>query len=203
MLISFVSICSSRFSRAETSFMRLLFLLLIATPAVGAEHTVRFTAPAYFLPPVKNVVVTKAGDPGPGQPKHAAVASVAKLTETAKVTTDGPFDVWLVPADGLPVKAVAGLTVKESTEVKLNDHLGVIRIRGDDQPRGKLLVTPHQDPGPEGKGHTVVQTAGDSRAELAVPPGDYAVWIIPASGARARRIAEKIRVQAGKTATVE
>jgi hypothetical protein len=183
--------------------MRFLLPLLIATPIVAADRTVRFTSPAHFLPPVKSVVLTKAGDPGPGQPKHAFMASVAKLTEEAKVTTDGPFDVWLVPADGLPIKAVAGLTVKESTEVKLNDHLGMIRVRGDDQPRGKLLVTPHQDPGPEGKGHTVIQTAGDTRAELAVPPGDYAVWVVPANGARARRIADKLRVQAGKTATVD
>ena len=109
----------------------------------------------------------------------------------------------VIPTDGLPIKAVTGLTVKDATEVKLNDHLGVIRVRGDDQPRGKLLVTPHQDPGPEGKGHTVLQTAGDTRAELAVPPGDYAVWVVPANGARARRIADKVRVQAGKTATVE
>jgi hypothetical protein len=183
--------------------MRLLLLLLLATPAVAADRTIRFSSPAYFLPPVKSVVVTKAGDPGPGQPKHAAISSVAKLSEEAKLTTDGPFDVWLVPADGLPIKAVAGLTVKESTAVKLNDHLGVIRVRGGDQPRGKLLVTPHQDPGPEGKGHTVIQTAGDTRAELAVPPGDYAVWVVPATGARSRRIADKVRVQAGKTATVE
>jgi hypothetical protein len=183
--------------------MRLLLPLLIASPLTAADPAVRFTAPAYFLPPLKNVVVTKAGEPGPGQPKHAAIASVAKLSEEAKLPTDGPFDVWLVPTDGLPIKAVAGLTVKESTEVKLNEYLGVIRVRGGDQPRGKLLVTPHQDPGPEGKGHTVIQTAGDTRAELAVPPGDYAVWVVPATGARARRIADKVRVQAGKTATVE
>jgi hypothetical protein len=179
-----------------------LFLLTVS-PVAAADPAVRFTSPMYFLPPVKSVVVTKAGEPGPGQPKHTAVVTVAKLKDEARLPGSGPFDAWLVPADGLPVKAVAGLTVKESTEVKLNDYLGVIRVRGDDQPRGKLLVTPHQDPGPEGKGHTVVQTAGDTRAELAVPPGDYAVWVLPASGARARRIADKVRVQAGKTATVE
>ncbi|HVK10740.1 MAG TPA: hypothetical protein VM597_18375 [Gemmataceae bacterium] len=183
--------------------MRLLLILLIASPLTAADHAVRFTAPAYFLPPFKTIVVTKAGEPGPGQPKHAAIASNSKLNQEVRLTTDGPFDVWLVPTDGLPVKAVAGLTAKESTEVKLNDHLGVIRVRSADQPRGKLLVTPHQDPGPEGKGHTVIQSASDTRAELAVPPGDYAVWVVPATGARARRIADKVRVQAGKTATVE
>jgi hypothetical protein len=38
---------------------------------------------------------------------------------------------------------------------------------------------------------------------MAVPPGDYAVWVVPESGARARRVVDKIRVLAGKTATAD
>lgn len=186
--------------------MRLSALILLALPAAGfaADRTVRFSSPLYFLPPVKAVVVTKAGEPGPDQPKHAAVASVASLKDEARLPGDGPFDVWLVPKDGKPVKAVAGWKAKDgSNEVKLNDHLGVINFRGEGQPRGSLLVTSYDDPGPELKGHTVVQTAGDTRAEIVVPPGDYAVWVVPATGARARRVADKVRVLAGKTATVD
>lgn len=184
--------------------MRLAVLLLFATPVTAADHKVRFSSPMYFLPPAKAVVLTKAGDPGPGQPKHEAVATAATLQDDVRVSGDGPFDVWFVPKDGRPVKAVAGLKLKDAnTEVKLNDHLGVIQFRGEGQPRGTLIVTPYDDPGPELKGHIVVQTAGDTRADMAVPPGDYAIWVIPQSGARARRAVDKVRVLAGKTATAD
>jgi hypothetical protein len=112
--------------------------------------------------------------------------------------------VWFVPRDGIPIKVLAAFKAKDGgNEVRLNEHLGVIAFRGEGQPRGTLLVTAYDDPGPEGKGHFVVQTAADTRAELAVPPGDYAVWIVHASGARARRAVDKIRVHAGKTATAD
>ena len=42
--------------------MRYLFPLLLAAPAVAADHAVRFTAPAYFLPPVKSLIVTSTAN---------------------------------------------------------------------------------------------------------------------------------------------
>jgi hypothetical protein len=184
--------------------MRFAILILIASPLAAAEHTVRFSAPMYFLPPAKAIVLTKAGDPGPGRPKHEAVATAATLKDELKIAGEGPFDVWFVPKDGKPVRAMAGLNLQDGTkEIKLNDHLGVIQFRGDGQPRGTLIVTAYDDPGPEGKGHAVIQTAGDTRAEMVVLPGDYAVWVVPENGARARRAVDKIRVHAGKTATAD
>lgn len=171
---------------------------------VAADRNVRFTSPMYFLPPAKAVVITKANEPGPGAPKHIAVTSVATLKDEAKLPGDGPFDIWFVPKDGKPIKAIAGWKPKDgANEVKLNEHLGVISFRGDGQARGSLIVTTYDDEGPETKKHVVIQTANDTRAEMAVPPGDYAVWVVPESGARARRVVDKIRVLAGKTATAE
>jgi hypothetical protein len=184
--------------------LALAVALAIALPGRAADHTVRLSSSMYFLPPVKAVVITKAGDPGPGQAKHEAIATAPKLGDEVKLTGDGPFDLWFVPKDGKPVKAVAGWKPADGpNEVKLNDHLGVIQFRGDGQPRGTLLVTPYYDPGPEAKGHTVVQTASGTRAELAVPPGDYAIWLVPESGARPRRVVDKVRVHAGKTASAD
>jgi hypothetical protein len=48
-----------------------------------------------------------------------------------------------------------------------------------------------------------VQTASDTRAEMALPPGDYAIWVVPETGARPRRVVDKIRVHPGKTATAD
>ena len=186
--------------------MRFSLLLLTLWPAIAcaAERTVKFSAPMYFLSPMKAIVLTRAGEPGPGEAKHKAVATVAALNEEMKLDGDGPFDVWFVPTDGKPIKAVAGLKPGAGqTAVKLNDHLGVIRFKGDGQPRGKLIVTAYDDPGPEEKKHVVVQTAADVRAEMVVGPGDYAVWVVPDSGARPRRVVDKVRVLAGKTAEAE
>jgi hypothetical protein len=186
--------------------MRYALCAMLALPLVGlaAERTIRFTSPMYFLPPAKAIVITKAGEPGPGTAEHEAIASIAALKEEAKLPGEGPFDVWFVPKDGKGIKAVAGWKAKDgANEIKLNDHIGVINFRGDGQPRGTLLVTPHDDEGPETKKHVVIQTAGDTRAEMAVPPGDYAIWVVPETGARARKVVDKIRVLAGKTATAD
>ena len=187
--------------------MRLAVVLLTLTPlaTIAGERTVRFTAPMYFLPPTKAIVRERT-------PAHRVQASRStrrllpsqRSRTTPSFPSEGPFDIWFVPKDGKPIKAVAGYKAKDGVnDVKLNDYLGVISFRGDGQPRGTLLVTAFDDPGPEGKGHVVVQTASDTRAEMAVVPGDYAVWVVPASGARARRVVDKIRVHAGKTATVD
>jgi hypothetical protein len=184
--------------------MRIVLLLLCATPAFAADRTVAFSSPMYFLPPVKEIVFTKAGEPGPGAPKHVPISTATTLKDAPKLTAEGPYDIWFVPRDGKPIKAVAGFKTKEGeNEVKLNDYLGVISFRGEGQPRGTLIVTPYDDEGPETKKHVVIQAAGDTRAEMAVLPGDYAVWVVPQSGARARKVVDKIRVQAGKTATAD
>lgn len=185
--------------------MRIAFLTLLVVNAVSfaAEFNVKLSSPMYFFPPVKAVVLTAAGSPGPGEKNHVALAESSKLNGEFKVKTEGPADVWIVPKDGRALKAVSGLKLADKAEIKLSDHLGVIRCKGDALPRGKLIVTDHQDRGPEDKKHTAIQWAGDSRTEMIVPPGDYAVWITPDTGARTRRISEKIRVLPGRTADVE
>jgi hypothetical protein len=184
--------------------MRLILLLLCATPAFAADRIVTFSSPMYFLPPVKEIIFTKAGTPAPGSLKYEPLYSVPDLTNRPKVANEGPYDIWFVPKDGKAIKAVAGFKAKEgTTEIKMNDHLGVISFRGTDQPRGSLIVTAFDDEGPETKKHVVVQAAGDTRAEMAVLPGDYAIWVVPQSGARARRVVDKIRVLSGKTATAD
>ena len=109
-----------------------------------------------------------------------------------------------MPKDGKPVKAVAGWKPKDgANEVKLNEHLGVIQFRGEGQPRGTLLVTGLRRPrsggeGPRGRADGRRLAGGDGRRT-----GRYAVWLVPESGARARRVADKVRVHAGKTATAD
>jgi hypothetical protein len=182
----------------------MLGLLLAGSFALGEERTLQLTAPMYFLPPLKAVVVVHAGEPGPATPKHQPYATVAKLADVLTLKDAGPFDLWLVPNDGKALCFVKAYKITAAkNELKLHDYLGVINVKGDGQPRGKLLVTPYDDEGPETKTHTVVQTAADVRSDLVVLPGEYAVWLVPESGARTRKIVDKIRVQPGKTVTVD
>src|SRR4051794_22903446 len=130
--------------------MRLAILAILALPiaTLAADRIVTFSSPMYFLPPVKEIVFTKAGTPAPGDNKYEPLVAVPDMTNRPKLANEGPYDIWYVPKDGKAIKAVAGFKAKEGTnEIKLNDHLGVISFRGVDQPRGSLIVTTYDDEG--------------------------------------------------------
>ena len=134
-------------------------------------------------------------------PKHKALAVVASYKETAKLADSGPVDLWWLPKRGMAVKLMAGLTLKdgEAREIKIDDHLGIVNFRGDNQPRaGLVTIAAQDDPGPDEKGHVPIQTATDYRVDMVVPAGFYSLWITPDNGARPRKIIDRVRVLAGK-----
>ena len=47
-----------------------------------------------------------------------------------------------------------------------------------------------------------MQEAADYRVDMCVPPGAYAVWVVPANGAKAQRVVDNARVQAGRSTRV-
>lgn len=169
----------------------------------AADHAWTVTTPMYFLPPTKAIVVVRSGDPGPGAAKHLPLATASKFPEALKLPNDATVDVWYVPKDGQPLRIAKDVKASSKESCAVQEYLGVIRVKSDSQPRGKLLVTPQGDDGPESKKHFIVQWASDIRTEVAVLPGDYALWLVPESGARARRITDKVRVLPGKTVTIE
>ncbi|QJW97353.1 hypothetical protein [Frigoriglobus tundricola] len=130
------------------------------------------------------------------------------LTDFAKAKPlpgTGPFEVWVKPKGGLAVKVHDKLVVPAGTahELKLGDVLGVVEVFGDTFPRAdKIVLTDTRDPGPGEKGHVAVQSARDYRTEMAVPPGTYAVWVVPANGACAQKVEDNVRVQAGRSVKV-
>jgi hypothetical protein len=76
-------------------------------------------------------------------------------------------------------------------------------VRSDDLPRAdSVVVTATDDPGPGEKGHVALQKAGDYKEDMVVPAGTYAVWVVPFNGAKAQRIADNVRVLAGREAKV-
>jgi hypothetical protein len=133
------------------------------------------------------------------------VAEVTKFDKPAALPGEGPFEVFVKPKGGIPVRTVEKLTVKagETHELKIGDLLGAVEVFGDDFPRAdKVVLTEVKDPGPGEKGHVALQVASDYRVEMIVPPGTYAVWVVPANGARAQRVVDNVRVQAGRSIRV-
>jgi hypothetical protein len=187
------------------SALAVLAWLMSSLITAAAERELRVTAPENLFPALKVVVVVKAGAPGPGVPKHEAVAAMAKYGDSIKLKSEGPFDLWWQPKEGLAVKAVDGLKIAEGVkEIKLDEYLGVVRFRGDDQPRARLVtLTPQDDPGPEEKGHVAAQTASDYRVDMVVPAGFYALWVTPDNGARARKVNDRLRVLPGKVTQLD
>lgn len=171
----------------------------VVAPGADGERTLKVT-PTRGLGTVESVTVyqTKAG-------KREAVAELTKFDKSATLPNEGPFEVMVKPKGGITVRAVEKLIVKsgETHELKTADVLGAIEVFGDNFPRAdKLVITDVKDPGPGEKGHVAVQTATDYRIDMLVPPGTYAVWVLPANGAKAQRVADNVRVQTGRSVRV-
>jgi hypothetical protein len=158
------------------------------------------------LPAIESVAVYKAGDGKPGQKRPKPLLTVTKYADPATLPGEGPFDVYAKPKGGIEVRVAEKLTVQagQTHELRLGDLLGTVEVfQRDDFPRPeKFVVTAPDDAGPDEKGHVAVQTGNDYRVEMPVPEGFYAVWLVPANGARAQRIADRVRVLPGKNVRV-
>lgn len=177
-------------------------LLLCLSPAVASEPHLIVVA-GRVVPKGGTVIVVTAGKPGPGEKDHKAVATLTDFEKTAALTWNTTFDLYFKPKRGLTVKMAAGWEPSDKP-VALSDHLGTVFVRGDELPRAdSVVVTSTTDPGPGEKGHVAIQKAGDYKEDMVVPPGTYAVWVVPFNGAKAQRVADNIRVLAGREVKVE
>ncbi len=137
--------------------------------------------------------------------KRESAGEISKFDKPHTLTGEGPFEVFAKPKGGIPIRIVDKLTVKDGQtyELKLGELIGSVEVFGDNFPRAdKIVLTDERDPGPGEKGHVALQVANDYRVEMAVVPGFYAVWVIPANGAKAQRVVDRVRVMAGKSVRV-
>lgn len=178
-----------------------VWVALVAGVTVGADearslkvHTAR------GLPAIEVVTVYHQKDG-----TRTKAGELTKLDAPLPLPSDGPFEVWVKPKGGIEVRAADKLKLKAGAahDLKLGDVLGTVEVFGDDLPRAdKVVITDVRDPGPGEKGHVAIQTAADYRVEMLVPAGTYAVWVVPANGARAQRVEDNVRVQAGRSTRV-
>ncbi|MBY0515003.1 MAG: hypothetical protein K2P78_14015 [Gemmataceae bacterium] len=177
---------------------------LAAASAADPERSVAVPR-SKALPKFDRVLVYEAGAVTPGKPVPKPVAD-GKFGEAIPLPGDGPFDVYIRPKGQLDVPVARKVTVGAGKMLTFDpaETLGTLQVfQTDDSPRlGKIVLTDPLDPGPDEKGHVPVQAGTEYREELAVPDGFYAVWVVPGNGARAQRIAERVRVLAGKNVRV-
>lgn len=182
--------------------LALTAVLLCLSPAVASDPLLIVVA-GRVVPKGGTVIVVTAGKPGPGEKDHQAVVTLSDFEKTAALPRNATFDLYFKPKAGLTVKMAAGWEPSDKP-VALSDHLGTVFVRGDELPRADaVVVTATTDPGPGAKGHTPIQKAGDYKEDMVVPPGTYAVWVVPFNGAKAQRVADNIRVLAGRETKVD
>ena len=172
--------------------LSLTTLLALALTADTGTFTVEV---GKSLPPFQEIALYDAG----------ATKLRAKLESGKPITLPGtgPFDVIATPKDGVPVR-VATVKSEARQVLQLADVLGTIEVFADNLPRAAaIVVTATDDPGPGERGHVVILRATDYRVEMVVPDGTYAVWVIPANGARAQKIRDNLRVLAGRSHRIE
>lgn len=182
-------------------------LAAVLASTSSADDARRLTVSASkSLPPIESVAVYAAGAVKPGKARPKPVLTITKFGEPTTLPGAGPFDVYAKPKGGIAVLVARKLEVKpgQTHALKLADALGVVEVfQADGFPKvEKIVVTTPDDPGPDEKGHTPVQIGSDYRVEMPVPEGFYAVWLVPANGARAKRVADRIRVLPGKVIRV-
>lgn len=190
----------------RTAFVLAVTGLLLATlNAADGDRRLR-VVPSKALPTIEAVIAYKSGD---GKASKGAPKPLLTLTKFDKPTAlpgDGPFDVYARPKEGVAVPLAKKLSVRpgQTHELKLGDLLGTVEVvQNDNSPRAeKIVITTTDDPGPDEKGHSVVQVGSNYRVEMPVPDGFYAVWVVPANGARAQRVADRVRVLAGRNVRV-
>lgn len=174
---------------------------LVAAPATAADGD-RFlkVSTQRGLPTIESVSVYQTA----GGKRVEVGKPLTNFEKAMPLPGDGPFEVWAKPKQGVAVKVADRLTVKTGThELKLGELLGVVEVFGDNLPRAeKIVLTDVRDPGPGEKGHVAVQWVSDYRTDMAVQPGTYAVWVVPANGARAQKVEDNVRVQAGRSVKV-
>jgi hypothetical protein len=185
----------------RTRFMCSAIIGLIGTTFSVADDDRQLRVVASrAIPAIESITVYQKKDG-----KMQSVCEFSQFDKPRFLPDNGPFEIFAKPKVGAPIKVAENLTVKngQTHELKLGELIGSIEVFGDSFPRAdKIVLTDERDPGPGEKGHLSVQEATDYRVDMAVPPGFYAVWIVPANGAKAQRVADRIRVMAGKSVRV-
>ncbi|WP_439628536.1 hypothetical protein [Gemmata sp.] len=183
-----------------TRFAAVCAGLVVAAAALAADETLTIQVVETKLFAVESLTLR--------EPTKAGKEKTHTVTAFGKPNTirgEGPFEVFVKPKGGIPVRVAEKLRIEASGvhKFEIADLLGSVEVFGDNFPRAaKVVLTDVKDDGPGEKGHVAVQEAKEYRVEMAAPPGTYAVWVVPDNGAKPQRVVDNVRVHAGRSTRV-
>ncbi len=188
-------------------------LQVVARPAptgrkvlLGAARFVQIDPPAIELPALESIYLAGAGvDRMALRADH--VARIDKYGQTLRIPPSvkvEKFDLWWVPQQGRAVRMTRDLTVDETTLiVKPEEHLGLVRVTGKGLPAASVVLLTPVGTASFATRAAATQTSPGFGKDMVVAPGDYDLWIEPVDGGKSERVAERIKVEAGKATVVE
>jgi Mg-chelatase subunit ChlD len=188
-------------------------LQVVARPAptgrkvlLGAARFVQINPPAIELPALESLYLA-----GSGVDRMALRADhVARIDQYGKSLRIPPsvkvekFDLWWVPQQGRAVRISKDLAVDETTLIiKPEEHLGLVRVTGKGLPAASVILLTPVGTANFATRAAATQTSAGYGKDMVVPPGDYDLWIEPSDGGKSERVAERLKVEAGKATVVE
>jgi von Willebrand factor type A domain len=188
-------------------------LEVVARPApirnkirLNAARNLEILPPTVQLPAFDAIYLTPAGT-GAMALRVDHIARTAKYGQSLRIPPSVKaerFDVWWVPERGRAVRMIKDLTVDEpSVAIKPDEHLGLVRVSAANLPAASAVFLAPVGTADYALRAQSAQSAPGYGKDLAVAPGQYDVWIEPAAGGKAERIAEKVEVTAGQVTVIE
>jgi len=176
-----------------------------------AVRTVKVVKPAIDMPALKQILVVTAGA---GDNPNAylvpeTAGSATNYDEAIRIAPDAKaekFDVYWVPKQGKRLALVKGIAFDpehSAYELKPEDHLGLVRLRGKDLPKPKAIYLAEAGADRQHVRLFAIQKADKYGEHMPVPPGTYDLYIDAADANRLELVSEKLAVQAGKVIEVE
>jgi hypothetical protein len=146
--------------------------------------------PNAYLPPDTAGKSTKYGEP-------------IRLAPDAKADK---FDVYWIPKKGkrLPLmKEIVFDAQHPSYEIKLEEHMGIVRLASKDSPKAKAIYLAEAGTDKLHVRLFSTQSTEASGENMAAPPGTYDLYIDVADENRLELLAERIEVKAGTVTELE
>jgi len=173
--------------------------------AANGDGTLQIIA-SKTIPTIESISVYASEEIKHGKQQPKPVTTV-KFRGGAEIRLGGGvYHIYVKPKDGIEILIAEKVSIKagQTRALKLGDLLGVVEVfQKEGLPKvDRIVLTAPDDSGPGAKGHRPVQIGSDYRVEMPVAEGFYAVWLVPANGARAQRIEDRIRVLPGKIVRV-
>jgi hypothetical protein len=188
-------------------------LEVVARPAplgntlrLGAARFVEIQNPAIQLPQLDSIYLA-----APGTDRMALRASnitrIANYGQSLRIPPTvraEKFDLWWVPDRGRAIRMIQGLSVGESNvSIRPEEYLGIVRVTGKNLPAASVVLLTPVGTASFATRATAVQTAQGYGIDMVVAPGRYDLWIEPADGGRAEKLADGLEATAGRATVID